>query len=96
MKKNIPESFDFLVKVVIIGDSSVGKTNILLRFTDDIFRASHTSTIGVDFKIKVVNVQGTKIKLQIWDTAGQDRFKNITKTYYKGSSGVIFVIEFVI
>jgi Ras-related protein Rab-8A len=77
---------------VIIGDSAVGKTNILLRYTDDLYRATHTSTIGVDFKVKTINVDETKIKMQIWDTAGQDRFRNITKTYYKGSAGVVFVI----
>ena len=87
------DSYDFLVKVVIIGDSAVGKTNILLRYTDDLYRATHTATIGVDFKVKTLNVGGTKIKMQIWDTAGQDRFRNITKTYYKGSAGVVFVIH---
>jgi small GTP-binding protein len=59
------------VKVVIIGDSAVGKTNILLRFVNEEYKMTHITTIGVDFKIKTLNVDGTKIKMQIWDTAGQ-------------------------
>ena len=70
---------------------AVGKTNILLRFIDDNFNMSYINTIGVDFKIKTIDVDGTKIKLQIQDTAGQERFKTITKTYFKGSAGVILV-----
>jgi Ras-related protein Rab-8A len=62
---------DVIVKIVIIGDSGVGKTNILLRFCDNDFKISYSGTIGVDFKIKVINIEGYKIKLQIWDTAGQ-------------------------
>ena len=60
-----------MVKVVIIGDSSVGKTNILLRFVNDEYKMAHITTIGVDFKIKTVSIEGVKIKMQIWDTAGQ-------------------------
>jgi Ras-related protein Rab-8A len=76
---------------VIIGDSGVGKTNVLLRFCDDEFKLNYVATIGVDFKVKTINVDGKKIKLQIWDTAGQDRFKNINQTYYKGAIGVVLV-----
>lgn len=82
---------DVTVKLVIIGDSGVGKTNVLLRFRDDEFRLNYVATIGVDFKVKTINVDGKKIKLQIWDTAGQDRFKNINQTYYKGAIGVVLV-----
>ena len=82
---------DATVKLVIIGDSGVGKTNVLLRFCDDQFRLNYVATIGVDFKVKTINVDGKKIKLQIWDTAGQDRFKNINQTYYKGAIGVVLV-----
>ena len=60
-----------MVKVVIIGDSAVGKTNILLRFVNDEYKMAHITTIGVDFKIKIVSIEGVKIKMQIWDTAGQ-------------------------
>jgi len=80
---------DVIVKIVIIGDSGVGKTNILLRFCDNDFKISYSTTIGVDFKIKIINIEGCKIKLQIWDTAGQERYKNINQTYYKGAIGVI-------
>lgn len=77
-------------KLVIVGDAAVGKTNILLRLTQDHFRLCHNSTIGVDFKIKTMQVQNKKIKFTLWDTAGQDRFRNITSNYYRGSDGVIF------
>lgn len=85
MKSN---DYDWLVKVIILGDSGVGKTNVLSRFCDEKFTLSHMATIGVDFKIKTIEVEGKRIKLQIWDTAGQERFRNITKTYYKGAYGV--------
>ena len=89
--KKIQEKPDVTVKLVIIGDSGVGKTNVLLRFCDDEFKLNYVATIGVDFKVKTINVDGKKIKLQIWDTAGQDRFKNINQTYYKGAIGVVLV-----
>lgn len=91
LKRKEDEKFDYLVKVVIIGDSAVGKTNILLRFVNEEYKMTHITTIGVDFKIKTVNSDGTKIKMQIWDTAGQERFKTITETYYKGAAGIILV-----
>ena len=79
------------MKVVIIGDTAVGKTNILLRYVNEEYKMTHITTIGVDFKIKTVAVDGVKIKMQIWDTAGQERFKTITETYYKGAAGVVLV-----
>ena len=85
--------FDYLFKLLIIGESGVGKTCILLRFTDDSFTANHLTTIGIDFKIKIIDLQGKLIKLQIWDTAGQERFKTITKTYYKGAHGIILTYD---
>jgi GTPase SAR1 family protein len=83
------QDYDWLVKVIILGDSGIGKTNILSRYCDEKFTITHMATIGVDFKIKTVTVDGKRIKLQIWDTAGQERFRNITKTYYKGTYGVM-------
>lgn len=71
MKPKKKNDCDYLVKAVIIGDSGVGKTNILLRYCDNDFRPTYASTIGVDFKIKIIKVNEFKIKLQIWDTAGQ-------------------------
>lgn len=85
------EKYDYMVKLVIIGDSAVGKTNILLRFVSDEYKNSHITTIGVDYKVKVLPIDNVNIKMQIWDTAGQERFKTITETYYKGSAGIIFV-----
>jgi small GTP-binding protein len=67
-----------MVKLVIIGDSSVGKTNILLRYVNDEYKMTHITTIGVDFKVKIITIDGINIKMQIWDTAGQERFKTIT------------------
>lgn len=79
------------MKIVIIGDSAVGKTNILLRYVNEEYKMTHISTIGVDFKVKTINIDGVKIKMQIWDTAGQERFKTMTETYYKGAAGVVLV-----
>ncbi len=80
-----------LIKVIIIGDSGVGKTNVLTRYCEGIFKDSYVATIGVDFKIKVLNIDDTRVKLQMWDTAGQERFRNITTTYFKGAAGIILV-----
>ncbi|XP_065055067.1 ras-related protein Rab-35-like [Rhopilema esculentum] len=85
--------YDHLFKLLIIGDSGVGKSSILLRFADNMFSGSYITTIGVDFKIRTINVDGEKIKLQIWDTAGQERFRTITSTYYRGTHGVIVVYD---
>ena len=90
---NVPNKFDHLFKILIIGESRVGKTCFLLRYAENSFVANHLLTIGIDFKIKVIEIEGKSIKLQIWDTAGQDRFRTITKTYYKGSHGVILVYD---
>ena len=78
-----------MAKVIIIGDSGVGKTNLITRFCENSFKDSYVATIGVDFKIKTLSVGDRRYKLQIWDTAGQERFKNITQTYYKGAAGII-------
>lgn len=77
------------MKLIIIGDSGVGKTNILMKFCEQEFKQNYVATIGVDFKIKTIQVEDKRFKLQIWDTAGQERFKNITQTYYKGAVGII-------
>lgn len=87
------KSYDLLLKLIIIGDSSVGKSCLLLRFTEDNFPTSHMPTIGIDFKIKIVSVGGKRVKLQVWDTAGQERFRTITQTYYKGAEGIILVYD---
>ena len=85
------EPFDYLMKVIIIGDSGVGKSNMLLRYSEGKFVENYMMTIGINYVYKVVDIEGAKIKLQIWDTAGQDKYKTITKNYYRNSQGVIIV-----
>jgi len=83
------DTYDYLVKLIIIGDSGVGKSSILYRFVDNDYNDSYISTIGVDFKIKTLEINGKIFKLQIWDTAGQERFRSILSSYYRGANGVI-------
>jgi Ras-related protein Rab-1A len=87
------DEYDHLFKVLLIGDSSVGKTSVLLRYVDDKFNAEFQTTIGVDFKVSTMSVNNKQIKLQLWDTAGQDRFKNIVASYYRGAHGIILVYD---
>jgi Ras-related protein Rab-1A len=84
---------DYLFKLLLIGDSGVGKSCLLLRFADDTYTDSYISTIGVDFKIRTVELDQKTIKLQIWDTAGQERFRTITSSYYRGANGIIIVYD---
>lgn len=85
--------YDFLFKLVLIGDSGVGKSCLLLRFADDAFTESYISTIGVDFRFRTVKIDKKTVKLQIWDTAGQERFRTITSAYYRGADGIIMVYD---
>ncbi|KAF4519988.1 hypothetical protein B566_EDAN005488 [Ephemera danica] len=87
------DSFDFLFKIVLIGDCGVGKTCVVQRFKSGTFVERHGNTIGVDFSMKTVMVDGKKVKLQIWDTAGQERFRTITQSYYRSANGVIIVYD---
>ncbi|XP_046569869.1 ras-related protein Rab-18A-like [Haliotis rubra] len=81
------------LKILIIGESGVGKSSLLLRFTDDTFDPEQAATIGVDFKVKTLTVDGNRTKLAIWDTAGQERFRTLTPSYYRGAQGVILVYD---
>ena len=87
------QEYDYLFKVLLIGDSAVGKTSVLLRYVDDTFNPEFQTTIGVDFKISTFQLNGKVIKLQLWDTAGQDRFKTIVASYYRGAHGIILAFD---
>lgn len=87
------EKESMVAKILTIGESGVGKTCILLRYTDNKFIKHHLTTIGIDYKTKDVNINGKSIKLKIWDTAGQERFRNITQQYYKGADGIVLVFD---
>jgi Ras-related protein Rab-11A len=87
------DDFDYLFKVVIIGDSNVGKTNILSRYNRNEFTVNSKSTIGVEFMNKYVDFDNNVIKLQLWDTAGQERYRAITSAYYRGAHGIIMVYD---
>jgi len=90
---NKAQQYDYLIKLLLIGDSGVGKSCLLLRFSDDSFTPSFITTIGIDFKIKTIELDGKRIKLQIWDTAGQERFRTITTAYYRGAMGILLVYD---
>jgi len=92
-KGPLTNDYTYLFKVVLIGDSGSGKSSVLLRFADNTFLESMMSTIGVDFKIQTLKIGPENVKLQIWDTAGQEKFKTITSTYYRGSNGVVLVFD---
>jgi Ras-related protein Rab-8A len=86
-------TYDYLVKLLLIGDSGVGKSCLLLRYADDAFTTQFISTIGIDFKVKTIDIDGKRVKLQIWDTAGQERFRTITNAYYRGAMGIILIYD---
>lgn len=84
------------IKILLLGDSGVGKSCLLLRFTDDTFSDEHQSTIGVDYRFKILNdvsPSASTYKLMLWDTAGQERFRTLTSSYYRGAHGVILVYD---
>ena len=85
--------YDYLFKILLIGNSAVGKSSLLMRFAEDIFSENFLPTIGVDFKIRTIQAGGSTVKLQMWDTAGQQKFKTITSAYYKGANGIILVFD---
>ncbi|KAM8917398.1 ras-related protein Rab-15-like isoform 2-T2 [Spinachia spinachia] len=85
--------YDVLFRLLVLGDSGVGKTCMLRGFTEGHFDSSHISTIGVDFKMRTLELDGTRVRVQIWDTAGQERYQTITKQYYRRAQGVIFVYD---
>ncbi|PIA51548.1 hypothetical protein AQUCO_01100419v1 [Aquilegia coerulea] len=86
-------SYEYLFKFIIIGDTGVGKSCLLLQFTDQRFQPVHDLTIGVEFGAKMVTINNRPIKLQIWDTAGQEAFRSITRSYYRGAAGALLVYD---
>uniref|UniRef100_UPI00398F667B ras-related protein Rab-2-like n=1 Tax=Pristiophorus japonicus TaxID=55135 RepID=UPI00398F667B len=86
-------SYAYLFKYIIIGDTGVGKSCLLLQFTDKRFQPVHDLTIGVEFGARMINIDGKQIKLQIWDTAGQESFRSITRSYYRGAAGALLVYD---
>jgi Ras-related protein Rab-8A len=85
--------YDYLVKLLLIGDSGVGKSSLLIKFAEDRFTNHIMGTIGMDFKVKMLTLGGKRVKLQIWDTAGQERFHTITQQYYRNASAIILVYD---
>ena len=89
MKKNYDQDF----KVVLVGNSGVGKSSLLIRFVDDQFKGELLATIGVDFRFRTIEAEGKKVKLQIWDTAGQETFRTIISAYYKGADAIVILFD---
>ena len=87
------DDYEFIFKVLLLGNSNVGKSSLFLRFVDDIWNDTFVPTIGVDFKIKTFDIDDKRIKMQIWDTAGQERFKNIIASYYRGAHGILLIYD---
>ncbi|XP_030401815.1 ras-related protein Rab-3D [Gopherus evgoodei] len=87
------QNFDYMFKLLIIGNSSVGKTSFLFRYADDSFTSAFVSTVGIDFKVKTVYRNEKRVKLQIWDTAGQERYRTITTAYYRGAMGFLLMYD---
>uniref|UniRef100_A0A6G1S7E1 Ras-related protein Rab-3 n=1 Tax=Aceria tosichella TaxID=561515 RepID=A0A6G1S7E1_9ACAR len=93
MNSTTDQHFDYMFKILIIGNSSVGKTSFLFRYADDSFTSAFVSTVGIDFKVKTVIRKEKRMKLQIWDTAGQERYRTITTAYYRGAMGFILMYD---
>ncbi|CAO2817147.1 unnamed protein product [Amaranthus hypochondriacus] len=93
MAYKVDHEYDYLFKIVLIGDSGVGKSNILTRFTRNEFCLESKSTIGVEFATRTLQVEGKRVKAQIWDTAGQERYRAITSAYYRGAVGALLVYD---
>lgn len=87
------QDYDYLLKIVLVGNQAVGKSSIFARFNDKKFADTYLTTVGVDFRFQILKIDGNVCKLQIWDTAGQERFRAITSAYYKGSHAVIVVYD---
>ena len=87
------EEYDYIFKVLLVGNSDVGKSSLILRYVDQIWNDVFVPTIGVDFKVKSLEIENKSIKLQIWDTAGQERFRNVISSYFKGANGILLIFD---
>ena len=87
------QTYELLFKILLAGNTSVGKSSIFLRFVDNIWNDAFVPTIGVDFKIKTLNINYKNVKLQIWDTAGEERFRTIISSYYRGAHGILLIFD---
>ena len=89
----LTEEYDMMFKILLLGDSGVGKSSLLLRYTKNQFNPDIRSTIGVEFGVKFIEIDNIKLKIQIWDTAGMERYRSLTSSYYKGAKGVVIVYD---
>ena len=87
------EGYDFIFKVLLLGNSDVGKSSLLLRYVDSVWNDAFVPTIGVDFKVKTFTINEKKVKMQIWDTAGQERFRTVVATYFRGAHGILLLYD---
>ena len=93
MSEDENDNNEINLKMLILGDSSVGKTSLLLQYADGYFPTIYVATIGIEYKVKKININGADINLQIWDTAGEERFRSITQNYMKGADGILYVFD---
>jgi Ras-related protein Rab-1A len=93
MSSALESEYDYLFKVLIVGNSAVGKSSIVTRFSEDEYQPTYITTIGVDFKVRTFKVDDKVVKVQLWDTAGQERFRAITHNYYRGAHGVVMTYD---
>jgi len=87
------DEYDYIFKVLLLGNSDVGKSSLLLRFVDSLWNDTFVPTIGVDFKVKTLEINNQRVKMQIWDTAGQERFRTVISTYFRGAHGILLLYD---
>ena len=93
MANNNTGYFDVKYKIMVLGESKVGKTSLIKRYTKDQFGGVYLTTVGMDFQDKIIEIEDKKVRLQVWDTAGQERFRNVTKSYFQSSQGLLVVYD---
>ena len=93
MSENKTGYFDLKYKIMVLGESKVGKTSLIKRYTKDQFGGVYLTTVGMDFQDKIIEIEDKKVRLQVWDTAGQERFRNVTKSYFQSSHGLLVVYD---